>query len=329
MFRLRRRRRGWRSGPARRLPRQKVPTRRKRRTAPTPVAADERVNQILAPVRDEHHLPGLIGAIVTGDRLAAIGARGSPQDRLARADAGHRPGAPRVVHQGDDGDHDRHSDRRGQAVIRHNDPPGFPQGSPRRLHPDFQARDALAAPDAPSGASRQRPLVATLRQDHDRQAPGPARQRCSARLLSSRPGSTYAYSNVGYALAGLMAEQVTGRIVGGLDAPAVVRAAGDGSAGFGSPGTPAASTSRGAITPRETRSSRPGKTTRRRMGPPAPCIAPCPTGPSSPRCTFRGAQGRAAAETGHVPGPAYPSAGHRLRRRLDRSSNAPGPAAAL
>ena len=38
--------------------------------------ADERINDVLAPIRDEHHLPGLIGAILTGDGLAAIGAVG-------------------------------------------------------------------------------------------------------------------------------------------------------------------------------------------------------------------------------------------------------------
>ena len=50
----------------------------KRRVAPAraTVEADERVNRVLAPVRDAHHLPGLIGAILTGSRLAAIGAIG-------------------------------------------------------------------------------------------------------------------------------------------------------------------------------------------------------------------------------------------------------------
>ena len=44
--------------------------------ASSSVQADERINEVLAPVRDEHHLPGLIGAIQTGNRLAAIGALG-------------------------------------------------------------------------------------------------------------------------------------------------------------------------------------------------------------------------------------------------------------
>ena len=54
----------------------KGPEKKEAATGPAPVQADERVNQVLAPVRDEHHLPGLIGAILKGDRLAAIGALG-------------------------------------------------------------------------------------------------------------------------------------------------------------------------------------------------------------------------------------------------------------
>src|ERR1022692_2301883 len=42
----------------------------------TSLQVDDRGNQVLAPVRDEHHLPGLIGAILVGNRLAAIGGIG-------------------------------------------------------------------------------------------------------------------------------------------------------------------------------------------------------------------------------------------------------------
>src|SRR5262245_14444408 len=43
---------------------------------PAPVREDKRVGEVLAPVRDDNHLPGLIGAILAGNRLAAIGAVG-------------------------------------------------------------------------------------------------------------------------------------------------------------------------------------------------------------------------------------------------------------
>ena len=53
-----------------------------------------------------------------------------------------------------------------------------------------------------------------------------------------RPGSTYAYSNVGYALAGLMAEQVTGESWEVLMRRRLFEPLGMDSAGFGTPGGP-------------------------------------------------------------------------------------------
>ncbi len=52
----------------------------------------------------------------------------------------------------------------------------------------------------------------------------------------NRPGSTYLYSNVGYALAGLMAEQVTGQSWEELMRRRLFEPLGMTSAGFGSPG---------------------------------------------------------------------------------------------
>ena len=43
---------------------------------PTAVKANETLNRVLAPIRDDHQLPGLIGAVVTGNTLSAIGAVG-------------------------------------------------------------------------------------------------------------------------------------------------------------------------------------------------------------------------------------------------------------
>src|SRR5580693_5976841 len=54
----------------------KPPPKKASAPAPEAVKADERVSRVLAPVRDKHRVPGLIGAIVNGDRLAAIGAVG-------------------------------------------------------------------------------------------------------------------------------------------------------------------------------------------------------------------------------------------------------------
>src|SRR5437588_11810790 len=38
-----------------------------------PPRANESLNKLLEPVRSGHHLPGMIGAVLTGDGLAAIG----------------------------------------------------------------------------------------------------------------------------------------------------------------------------------------------------------------------------------------------------------------
>jgi CubicO group peptidase (beta-lactamase class C family) len=59
-----------------------------------------------------------------------------------------------------------------------------------------------------------------------------------ANAPASKPGSTYAYSNVGYALAGLMAEAVTGKAWETLMRERLFEPLEMTSAGFGSPGRP-------------------------------------------------------------------------------------------
>jgi hypothetical protein len=56
---------------------QTIPDDRKQTpTAADPPTAAERVNKILAPIRDEHHLPGLLGAVIACSRPVGIGAVG-------------------------------------------------------------------------------------------------------------------------------------------------------------------------------------------------------------------------------------------------------------
>ncbi len=68
------------------------------------------------------------------------------------------------------------------------------------------------------------------------------RRDLMARIMSkppeSPPGTKFEYSNVGYALAGLMAEQVTGQSWEDLMRERLFRPLGMSSAGFGVPGTP-------------------------------------------------------------------------------------------
>ena len=125
----------------------------------------------------------------------------------------------------------------------------------------------------------------------------------------SRPGSTYAYSNVGYALAGLMAEQVTGESWEMLMRQRLFEPLGMDSAGFGTPG--------GAG-----RVDQPWghHLSGNEIKPTQQDNAPAGTGRHRPLHRTRLGQVRRAspswcaekgqaAETGHVPGPPYPPPG--------------------
>ena len=101
----------------------------------------------------------------------------------------------------------------------------------------------------------------------------------------NRPGSTYVYSNVGYVLAGLMAEQVAGQPWETLMRRRLFTPLGMTSAGFGIPGRPGTVSqpwghrvSGGQVRP--VQQDNPPV-----MGRPSPCIARYRIGASSPRFT--------------------------------------------
>jgi CubicO group peptidase (beta-lactamase class C family) len=210
----------------------------KKKAAPEqpPVRADERVNQVLAPVRDEHRLPGLIGAILTGDKLAAIGALGirkiGATDAFQVTDQVHLGSDTKAMTATMIGTLVDEGKLSWGSKVRD----VFPQVA-SQLHPDFQAatlshllthRAGLPANASwwqlpgTTATAKRRSLLTTMLKD----AP------------LSRPGSTYAYSNVGYALAGLMAEHVSGQSWETLMNKRLFEPLGMTSAGFGSPGHP-------------------------------------------------------------------------------------------
>jgi CubicO group peptidase (beta-lactamase class C family) len=209
-----------------------------------PIRADERMNQTLAPIRDAHHLPGMIGAILLGESLATIGAVGVRKigsaepmqvlDQVHLGSCGKAMTATMIGMLVDDG----------LLTWSSKVADVFP-GMASRFHRDFQSvtlSDLLThrAGLPHDAAWWNLPGVTTTDQ----------RRAALGSLLGnaplSRPGTTYAYSNAGYALAGLMAEQVSGlsweelmreRLFGPLEMT---------TAGFGSPGRDnfASSTSR-------------------------------------------------------------------------------------
>jgi CubicO group peptidase (beta-lactamase class C family) len=207
---------------------------KKKATPEPPVVADERVNQVLAPVRDEHRLPGLIGAIVTGNKLAAIGALGirkiGATDPIRVTDQVHLGSDTKamtatmigtLVDEGKLSWGSKIGDVFTQAAS--------------QIHRDYRSvtlsyllthRAGLPAnapwwdlPGKTTTAKRRTLLTTTLRD-----AP------------LTKPGSTYAYSNVGYVLAALMAEHVSGQSWETLMTKRLFEPLGMTSAGFGSPG---------------------------------------------------------------------------------------------
>jgi CubicO group peptidase (beta-lactamase class C family) len=214
----------------------KGPERKEFRSDPTAVTADERVNRVLAPIRDEHLLPGLIGAILAGNRLAAIGALGirkigSPEP-LRVTDQIHLGSCTKAMTATMIGTLIDEGKLSSETTIRQ----VFPEIAPQ-LHGDFQAVTLRQLLTHRAGLPANGPWWALSGKTTTDQ-----RRDLLARVLSkaprSRPGSTFAYSNVGYALAGLMAEQLTGESWEELMRRRLFEPLGMESAGFGTPGAP-------------------------------------------------------------------------------------------
>lgn len=183
----------------------------KRRTAPdrSAVQADERVNRVLAPVRDAHHLPGLIGAIQTGNRLAAIGAIGirkiGSSEPIRASDKVHlgsntKAMTATVIGMLVDA---------GKLTWRSRISDVFPEVAPE-LHPAFRAVTLSHLLTHRAGLPHDGPWW---------HLPGETTTEKRWSFMTSfltsapinKPGSTYVYSNVGYVVAALMAETVTGK----------------------------------------------------------------------------------------------------------------------
>ena len=200
------------------------------------VEPDERVNNVLAPVRDEHHVPGLIAAILTGHKLAAIGGLGirkigSPAP-IRVTDQVHLGSCTKAMTATMIGTLVQEGKLSWGSTI--GDVFAEQAG---QVHPQFQGvtlshlltHRAGLPHDAPwwrlpgrTTTEKRRALLTTMLKN----AP------------ASRPGSNYAYSNVGYALAGLMAEEVTSESWETLMRRRLVEPLGMTTAGFGSPGAP-------------------------------------------------------------------------------------------
>jgi CubicO group peptidase (beta-lactamase class C family) len=201
-----------------------------------PVRADERVNRILAPVRDTHHLPALIGGVLIGTRLAAIGAVGirkiGSTEPFLVTDEVHLGSNTKAMTATVIGMLVEEGKLSWRTTIRE----VFPEVA-AKLHPDYQTVALLQLLTHRAGlpANAFWGLLAGRTTTEQRRSLLTAVMKTAP---LSQPGSKYVYSNVGYALAGLMAEQVSGQSWETLLKQRLFEPLGMESAGFGSPGRP-------------------------------------------------------------------------------------------
>jgi CubicO group peptidase (beta-lactamase class C family) len=201
-----------------------------------PVQADPELNRLLSRIRDGHHLPGLIGAIIRGDKLTAIGAAGlrkiGSSEPIQVTDQVHIGSCTKAMTATLIGMLVENGLLRWSTAIRD----AFPEVA-SQLHPDFQT------------ATLAHLLTHRAGLPHDTQwwrLPGRTtteqRQSALLELMTksplTKPGTVYAYSNAGYVIAGLMVEQLTRQpweelIQERLFEPLTMM-----SAGFGPPGGP-------------------------------------------------------------------------------------------
>jgi CubicO group peptidase (beta-lactamase class C family) len=195
---------------------------------------DERISQMLAPIRDEYHLPGLIGAILLGDRIAAIGGIGirkiGSSEPIQVTDHMHIGSCTKAMTATLIGSLVEEGKLSWKSTFR----TVFPENA-EFLHPQFQAVTLSQLLTHRAGLPHDGPWW---------HLPGatPTQQRHALMMMmlekppASKPGTSYAYSNVGYALAGLMAEWVTGQSWEMLIQKRLFEPLRMTSAGFGTPG---------------------------------------------------------------------------------------------
>jgi CubicO group peptidase (beta-lactamase class C family) len=193
------------------------------------------IDDLLEGIRAKHNLPGLVGAIVDGDDVIAIGATGirkvGAPDRITIDDQLHLGSCTKAM----------------TATIL--------ARLIERKQLDWDSTIAQVFPEiAPSLDEGYRAV--TLEQLFQHRAGLPANttwamlgegtttvQRLNAIKLElakkpqSEPGTTFAYSNLGYVVAGAMGEKVTGKSWEELIRQELFDPLGMTSAGFGPPGT--------------------------------------------------------------------------------------------
>jgi CubicO group peptidase (beta-lactamase class C family) len=202
-----------------------------------PVRADEPLNSRLRALVERHKLPGMIAALVRGGTITAIGAAGvrklGSEEPIRIGDHVHIGSNTKAMTATMIGTLVDEGALRWSSTVA----AIFPDLADT-VHPDYRDVTLLQLLNHRAG----------LPHDVDLDRPGRGRglsqtqqrRRLLERTLKeapgSKPGTTYAYSNAGYMLAGLMAEQVTGQPWEDLMRARLFEPLGMSSAGFGAPG---------------------------------------------------------------------------------------------
>jgi CubicO group peptidase (beta-lactamase class C family) len=208
----------------------KSPTSRDR----TPAQSDGWMGELLDGIRVEYHLPGLVGAISKGARLAASGSVGirkiGSTEAIQVSDQMHLGSCTKPMTATMIGS----LVEEGKLSWNSTFDKVFPEEAPQ-LHPQFREVTLSQLLTHRAGLPHDGPWwdlpgATTTQQRHA------LMMSMLDRAPLSRPGSTYTYSNVGYALAGLMAERVTGEAWESLMRKRLFEPLELTSAGFGTPG---------------------------------------------------------------------------------------------
>jgi CubicO group peptidase (beta-lactamase class C family) len=204
-----------------------------------PVRADETLNGRLRELVERHKLPGMIAALVRGGTIEAIGAAGvrklGSEEPIRIGDRVHIGSCTKAMTATMLGTLVDEGALRWSSTVA----AIFPDLADV-VHPDYRDVTLLQLLNHRAG------LPHDVDWDRPGRGGGLSQTQQRRRLLEqklkeapvSKPGTAFEYSNAGYMLAGLMAEQVTGQPWEVLIRARLFEPLGMSSAGFGPPGAP-------------------------------------------------------------------------------------------
>jgi CubicO group peptidase (beta-lactamase class C family) len=201
-----------------------------------PVAGDAAVTGVLKPIRQKFNVPAMAAAVVTGDGLKFAGAVGV-RERGTKIPVG----IDDLWHLGSDGKAMTSTliarlVERGQLKWDSTLAEVFPDIAPQ-MNPAFQQVTLLQLLSHRAGLPANLNLPDYLGNDTQSLRLRAVRREL-AKAPQSTPGSTFAYSNVGYIIAGAVVEKITGKSWEQAVTDEVFDPLQMQSAGFGGTGTP-------------------------------------------------------------------------------------------